>query len=168
MPRIYFDIFNWFSGALDHLLTRIQFSRTSSPDLLSGDLRLSWRLKDSPLNENIRRLSLPERLSMNDRLFFCTETTSQHGFSFYRCSGVPIPFGIYATKFSIPPVWCKSTYSLKIFPINPACQTLLSPKRVGRSIRRFAISESSCWVEKAPDLNAANASASNLSAKSDN
>ena len=130
LPRIYLDIFKWFKGALDHRLTRTQFSRTSTLDLLSGDLRRSCRLKVSPLNENIRRLSLPVRLSMNERLFFCTETTSQHRFAFNSCSGAPKPSGIHTTKISIPPVSFKSTDRLKISPINQACQTLCCPASI--------------------------------------
>jgi hypothetical protein len=67
---IYFDIFNWFRGALDHLLTRIQLARRSIVDLLSRDLRRSGCLKNSRLIEKRRLLSLPVLLSMNARWFF--------------------------------------------------------------------------------------------------
>ena len=76
--RRYFDIFKCFKGALDHLLTRIQFLRFSVSDRLSWDLRLSCFLKNSPLIEKSRLLSFPVLLSMNDRLFFCIEKTSIH------------------------------------------------------------------------------------------
>lgn len=70
------DIFNCFKGALDHLLTRTQFWRFSLSDLLSLDLRLSCLLRKSPLIEKRRLLSLPVRLSMNDRSVRCMERTS--------------------------------------------------------------------------------------------
>jgi hypothetical protein len=65
--RIYFAIFNWFNGALDHLLTRIQLARRSSADRRSGDLRRLGCRRNNLLIENRRLLSLPVRLSMNDR-----------------------------------------------------------------------------------------------------
>jgi hypothetical protein len=75
--RIYFDIFKWFNGAPDHLLTRTQFSRRSSENLRSGDIRRFCFRKDSPLNEKNRRRSLSDRLSMNERMFFFIGITSQ-------------------------------------------------------------------------------------------
>jgi hypothetical protein len=102
-PRRYFDIFKWFKGALAHLLTRIQFTRTSILDLLSGDIRLSCLLKDSPLNEKNRRLSLPVLLSRYDRLLFCIEITSQPRFPLNRCSVFPKPFEIRISKIGTVP-----------------------------------------------------------------
>jgi hypothetical protein len=77
LPRRYFDIFKWFKGALDHLLMRTQLDRISALNLLSGDTRLSFFLKTSPLNEKIRLLSLPVLLSIWDLLSCCTIITSQ-------------------------------------------------------------------------------------------
>lgn len=86
--RIYFAIFNWFRGALDHLLTRIQLARRSIADRLSRDLRRSGCLKNSRLMENRRLLSLPVRLSMNERWFVGIANTSRYRFPPDGCSGL--------------------------------------------------------------------------------
>ena len=70
------EIFNCFKGALDHLLTRTQFWRFSPSERLSLDRRLFGLPRKRPLNEKRRLLSLPVRLSMNDRSVRCMERTS--------------------------------------------------------------------------------------------
>jgi hypothetical protein len=63
-----FAIFSFDNGTLDHLVIRIQPARRSFFDLRSVRLRRSFPLKKKRFIRMIRRLSLPERLSVNARL----------------------------------------------------------------------------------------------------
>jgi hypothetical protein len=94
--RRYFDIFKFFKGTLDHLLTRIQFLRFSPTDRLSGDVRRSWFRKNRPLIEKRRLLSLPVLLSMKDRLLFCIETPPSIGVHWIANAGSASLFKIQA------------------------------------------------------------------------